>query len=136
MKKIFTLLILSFLSLQALELEWTGSYREALSLAKQENKSVMVLVTSESCGWCRRLERVTLKDADVIKRLNRDYILFQATRGEGTYPESFRVGAVPASLFLKADGSLIINKVIGFWSAEDYLSYLDDVDYKLGKKQY
>jgi hypothetical protein len=34
------------------------------------------------------------------------------------------------------NGRLIINRVVGYWSAEDYLSYLDDVDYKLGKKEY
>ena len=136
MKNIFIVLILGLLSLQAVELKWAHSYKEALSQAKKEKKNIMLLVTSESCGWCRKLERTTLKDRDVVERLNRDYIVFHAIRGEGKYPEALKVGAVPASFFLNTEEKLIINNVIGYWPAEDYLSYMDDVDYKLGKKKY
>ena len=136
MKLLSVLLSLGLLCLHAVDLQWSSSYKEALSLAKKEKKNVMLLVTSESCGWCRKLERTTLKDKNVVERLNKDYIVVHATRGDLTYPEVLKVGSVPASFFLDANGKLIIRKVVGYWSTEDYLSYMDDVDYKLGKKKY
>jgi len=136
MKLLSILLTLGLLCLHAVDLQWAHSYKEALSLAKKEKKNVMLLVTSARCGWCRKLESTTLKDKNVVERLNKKYILVHAMRGDETYPKTFNVGSVPASFFLDADGKLIIRKVVGYWSAEDYLSYMDDVDYKLGKKTY
>ena len=133
MRIILTTLIFVF-SLHAVELNWLHSYKEALTKAKKEQKNVMLLVTSERCGWCRKLEKTTLKDEKVIERLNKNYIVVHLNRGEGDYPDSFKVSSVPATLFLRVDGTLIIKKVVGYWSSEDYLSYLDDVDYKLGKR--
>ena len=136
MRKILILLSLGLLSMHAIDLEWAQSYKEALSKAKKEKKNVMLLVTSETCRWCRKLENTTLVDKDVVQRLQKDYVVVQATRGEGTYPKVLKVGPVPATFFLDVNGKLIIKKVVGYWSAEDYLSYMDDVDFKLGKKKY
>ncbi len=136
MRKILILLSLVSLSLSALELQWVHSYKEALFKAKQEKKNVMLLVTSETCRWCRKLEEITLTNKDVVQRLQKDYVLVQATRDEDDYPKVLNVGPVPATFFLDANGKLIIKQVVGYWPAEDYLSYMDDVDFKLGKKKY
>ena len=136
MNKILILISLCVFSLFANELNWANSYKEALVQAKTENKNVMILITSHTCRWCRKLESETLTNEDIIKRMNKDYISVHVTRGEDDYPEALEAPGVPATYFLNSDGKPIIKKVMGYWNAEDYASFLDDVDYKLGRKEY
>ncbi len=136
MKKIFILLSLSLFSLYAAELEWAGSYKEAVAKASEQKKSVMLLVTTKTCRWCRKLESTTLKDDNVVARLHKDYVSVHVTRDVDDYPCHLKVKGVPTTFFLDVSGKPLIKKVIGYWNAEDYLSFLDDVDYKLGKKEY
>ncbi|MFC2074367.1 thioredoxin family protein [Campylobacterota bacterium] len=136
MKKIFILLSLGLFSLYAADLDWADSYKEAVAKAGEQNKSVMLLVTTETCRWCRKLESTTLKDEKVVTRLQRDYISVHVTRDVDDYPCHLKVKGVPTTFFLDVSGKPLIKKVIGYWNAEDYLSFLDDVDYKLGKKEY
>ncbi len=136
MKKIFILLSLGLFSLYAAELDWADSYKEAVAKAGEQNKNVMLLVTTETCRWCRKLESTTLKDEKVVARLQKGYISVHVTRDVDDYPCHLKVKGVPTTFFLDVSGKPLIKKVIGYWNAEDYLSFLDDVDYKLGKKEY
>lgn len=136
MKKIFIILCLSVFTLFSSELNWADSYKDAVTKAKAQNKNVMVLITSHTCRWCRKLESETLTDEGVIERMNKDYIVVHVTRGEDSYPDSLEAPGVPATYFLNSDGKPIIRKVMGYWNVEDYISFLDDVDYKLGRKEY
>ncbi len=136
MGRLFLILSFSFLTLCADEVQWASSFKEALLQAQAEDKNMMVLITTKSCRWCRKLESQTLTDARVTKRLNRDYISVHLTRDEDEYPRYLNTKGVPTTYFLNRAGQPIIKRVMGYWNVEDYLSYLDDVDYKLGKKSY
>jgi len=136
MYKVLILLCVSFLSLHAADLNWANSFKEALVQAQAEDKQMMVLITTETCRWCRKLESETLTDETVINRLNKDYVSVHLTRGVDEYPRYLSAPGVPATYFLDRAGQPIIKRVMGYWNVEDYLSYLDDVDYKLGKKEY
>jgi len=127
---------LGLISLYGSGLNWADSYADAIAKAKSENKNVMLLITTHTCRWCRKLESETLVDESVTARLNRDYISVHVTRGEDEYPESLNAPGVPATYFLNAEGEPIIKRVMGYWNVEDYSSFLDDVDYKLGRKEY
>ena len=136
MQKFFILLLLGFISLSGAELNWASSYAEAIDKALEQKKNVMLLITTETCRWCRKLESTTLTDTHVVERLEKDYISVHVTRGKDDYPCHLEAKGVPTTFFLDASGKPIIKKVLGYWNAEDYLSFLDDVDYKLGKKDY
>jgi len=136
MYRIFILLCLSYASLHAAEVLWAHSFKEALAKAQAEDKKLMVLITTESCRWCRKLESETLMDDTVVSRLNKDYISVHLTRNVDEYPRYLNAPGVPSTHFLDRAGQPIIKRVMGYWNAEDYLSYLDDVEYKLGKKEY
>lgn len=125
---------MSLFSLYGADLNWAGSYKEAIDKATEQKKSVMLLVTTETCRWCRKLEATTLKDESVVARLQKDYVSVHVTRDVDDYPCHLKVKGVPTTFFLDVSGKPIIKKVIGYWNAEDYLSFLDDVDYKLGKR--
>jgi thioredoxin-related protein len=135
MNKIFLLLFLTFINLHAADIVWAKSFSQALEKAQKEKKNIMLLITTETCRWCRKLESQTLTDEVVVSRLNKDYISVHLTRGVDEYPRYLDAPGVPATYFLDRAGKPIIKRVMGYWNVEDYLSYLDDVDYKLGKKK-
>jgi thioredoxin-related protein len=75
--KIFTKLILiliSILTLNALELEHANSYADALKQGVEQNKSVVLFAHSPFCPWCRKMEADTLSDDEVISFLNKNFI--------------------------------------------------------------
>ncbi len=123
-------------SLCAADINWASSYKDAVDKASEQKKSIMLLVTTKTCRWCRKLESTTLKDTGVVSRLKKSYISVHVTRDEDDYPCHLKASGVPTTFFLDVSGKPLIRKVVGYWNVEDYHSYLDDVDYKLGKKEY
>jgi len=136
MQKFLVILCLSVISLYADGLNWAESFDEAMAKAKAQNKDIMVLITTNTCRWCRKLESQTLSDAEVYTRLNKNYISVHLTRGEDEYPRFLEAPGVPTTYFLNHNARPLIKRVMGYWNVEDYLSFLDDVDYKTGKKEY
>jgi thioredoxin-related protein len=128
MKKILFALFAA-LSLSAAEIDWAHSYAEAQERAKKEQKNILLLITTESCRWCRRLESTTLQNDKVVKRINAEYVAVHVTRDKDKYPEDLVARRVPMSYFLKSDGE-VIHDMMGFWNVEDYLSVLDDAAYE------
>lgn len=50
-------------------------YEQGLAYAKQQNKPVLVDFTGHSCVNCRKMEAAVWSDAEVLKRLKKDYVL-------------------------------------------------------------
>lgn len=134
MRNIIILFFITFIA-SAQEIHFAKDYETAVVQAKKENKLVMVLITTETCKWCRKLEATTLKDPAVIARINAEFVPVHVTRNKDSYPEYLSAQVVPKSYFLYPDGSLVMRGTMGYWIAEDYLSILDDVMYKVKKHQ-
>lgn len=132
-----TILLLFFVlsTLSAAEIEWAQSYTEAKERAYKEDKNILLLITTERCRWCRKLEATTLQDSEVVGRINAGFVAVHVTRGEDDYPSNLKAQMVPMSYFLYPDGRPIMRGIMGYWAAEDYLSIMDDVDRKLKKHQ-
>lgn len=47
----------------------------AITLAKKENKRIMLDVGGEWCGWCHKLDKLFMTDAEVGKELKKGYIV-------------------------------------------------------------
>jgi len=113
------------------KLEWTHSYKEAQKRAINENKVILLLITTKGCRWCRKLENTTLQDDEVTASIGADFIPLHLTRDIDDYPTGLKAKMVPASFFLYHDGKQVMRSVAGYWPAEDYLSILDDVKRKI-----
>ncbi len=129
----FVLSTLLHLSLDASEIKWFHNYDEAVIQAKLQNKKLFVLITSETCRWCRKLEMRTLKDPTITKRINKKYISVALTRDKDSYPKHLKAKMVPMSYYLQ-NNDKVINSVPGYWGVEDYHTVLDDVNYNLRKE--
>jgi len=107
--------------------DWPSDYKEALQKAKKENKDVYMLITSESCGWCRKFERTTLEDKEVLKLLKERYVLVSMMKEWEYIPKKFKTKRVPRHYFLRADGEVIYT-LLGYWNAQDFSSFILEID--------
>ena len=135
MKKIALILVLSLTFLQASELFKAKDYKQAQMLAKQQNKRIMLFLTSPTCYYCKKMKKSTFKISRVVDRINKYYIFVEVDEYDGVYPEELTVPGVPGTFFLNNDGSKIMRHVLGYWSADDFLSFMDDADRKAKKQQ-
>jgi thioredoxin-related protein len=128
-KVITTVMMLSSL-LFGSEIAWVDTYTKAAQLAKAENKIIYMLMTTDQCRWCRKLESTTLQDERVIQRINATFVPIHMTRDVDDYPEHLKARGVPTSFFLTPEGR-IVHKMPGYWDVTDYLSVFDDAERKI-----
>jgi len=94
-------------------------YDEGLTLAKKLDKHVLIDFTTDWCGWCKKMEKETFSDKEVISLINSNFVAvrvdgdskdtlnvdgYKITEKDLTRME-YRVSGYPAFWFLKSDGS-------------------------------
>ncbi len=124
MKKIALWLALPF-CLMGAEINWSANYAEAQAKAKKESKPMLVIITTEQCRWCRKLEATTLEDDGIISTINGKFAAVHVTRDKSVYPKNLTAKMVPMSYFLDPNGK-VLHSMPGYWPTEDYQSILND----------
>lgn len=124
MKKIL-LLTLFVATLFGADIAWQDTFAAAQAKAKKESKPMLVIITTEQCRWCRKLEATTLSDDDIISKINTRFVPVHVTRDKSVYPNVLTAKMVPMSYFLDGNGK-VLHSIPGYWTAEDYSSILDD----------
>lgn len=79
-----SLLALMFLiPAQAQDIKWY-SWEEAVELSQNSPKKVFIDVYTNWCGWCKRMDATTFKDAEIVKYLNDNFypVKFNAEQKE------------------------------------------------------
>lgn len=132
MKKILALCFLA-ISILGADITWNSSYDQALLKAKKEGKPLMVLITSETCRWCRKLESTTLQDDEIVSRINTSFQVVNVTKDKSIYPKNLTAKMVPMSYFVDPRNGKVLYSMPGFWGTEDYNSILDDAIQKYKK---
>jgi len=127
MKKL--LLSIFILSGTLLAVDWVKDIDTALELAKKEHKNVMVMVEGEHCRWCKKMKGRTLTDDAVEKRLEK-FVVVKVMREDGNAMAKLPpVEGVPTIFFME-DDKAIMEKVVGYFNVEDFISYINDVEKK------
>lgn len=124
MKKL-ALLALLMANLFASDIAWNDTYEQAQAKAKKESKPMLVIITSEQCRWCRKLESTTLSDDEIVSKINSRFAAVHVTRDKSVYPRNLTAKMVPMSYFLDSTGKILYS-MPGYWPVEDYQSILDD----------
>ena len=128
MNKIILGLLL--LSSTLFSLEWVKDIDTALKIAKKEHKNIMVLVEGENCRWCKKMKHRTLSDESVEKRLKK-FVVVKVMREDGNAMSVLPpIQGVPTVFFIK-ENKAVLEDVVGYFNAEDFLSYIDDVEKKV-----
>jgi thioredoxin-related protein len=112
-------------NLYAAEISWNDTFASAQSKAKKESKPMLVIITTEQCRWCRKLEATTLSNDEIVTKINTRFVPVHVTRDKSIYPKSLTAKMVPMSYFVDGNGN-VIHAMPGYWDVEDYSSILDD----------
>ena len=131
MKKLLALLLFLPLGLFA-DITWQKDIPTAFELAKKEHKVVMIFVEGETCRWCKKMKHRTLSDENVDKRLQ-PYIAVKVFReNKEAMKDLPEIQGVPTIFFMTAEKK-ILESVIGYYTVEDFISYINDVEKDLAK---
>ncbi len=101
-------------------IEWfRGSWTEALAKARKEGRLLFVEVSRDGCGYCRKLEGTTFRDASVAREL-RTLVCFELNASRPAHAPIAREYAptiYPTMLFLESDGR-VRDRVLGYVEAD------------------
>jgi thioredoxin-related protein len=121
------ILIATFMSSILLaEMNWIPDLEDAYDVAEKENKIVMVMLSQEGCPGCEYMTDVVLKDDDVAKIFNRNFIAVYLDIHEDQVPLELKHFGTPTFYFLKADET-ILDVTRGTKNELDFLDKLENV---------
>lgn len=69
------------------DINWM-SFEEALALNEKEPKLIFVDVFTEWCGWCKKMDASTFKEAHIVKYMNENYYCVKLD-AEGSDPITY-----------------------------------------------
>lgn len=127
---LFSMLLLS-VTLNAVELNWEHNYTKALDTAKKEKKAVYLFIGADFCKHCDRFKKLTLSKENVIKDMEKDYVLLYMSRDQHDIPDRFEIYGVPRHYFLTSDGEIIADgqgsrELAGWYDILDEVELLKD----------
>ncbi len=123
-------------SAQSLQL-FEGSYEELVKEASRKGKPYMVDFYTSWCGYCRKLDQTTFRDAQVVEALNNGFLVLKVNAEQGEGPRlarQFRVTGFPTMLFFDSKGNLK-GKIPGYVPAQRFLGELKRYEEDVPKKE-
>ena len=127
MKKIFLLLAILFTSVFA-QTQFTDLF-DAYDDAKNQNKTVIIMLSMKGCPGCEYMKSVVFENSDVAKRLKNDFIVVELDVHEDSVPEKLEYFATPTFYFLDANEK-ILKRLNGGENAKDFLATLQEMKKK------
>jgi thioredoxin-related protein len=108
-----------------------SDYKEAFRVAKERNRPVFILFTTKYCRWCTKLKETTLKEQEIIMRLNSEYIVLLLDKNHSLYPSKYKVSAVP-SVYITDKNEEIFTSIVGYHkNPHDYIKWFNYVKIEL-----
>ncbi len=110
---------------------FSGELKDALLAAKKQQKPLMVMVTTESCRYCKKMKEETLQNSRVKAEIS-DFLF---TRVDQHDPEA--VHYLPAinyapTIFFVSPKFKIVNSAEGYLPPHKFLPWIEDTKNKLG----
>jgi thioredoxin-related protein len=104
-------------------MQWLDNYDKAVKVAVQENKKILLIVTTNGCKWCGKLIHFTMNDPKVIVYAQENYVSLKLKENDPTLFPKYKSSIYPVSYILDTKGR-IQKKLYGYKLANDYLKFL------------
>jgi len=115
------------------ELQWQGSYDEAVKAAAAGDKIIMALFTTTTCPYCTKLKEETLADPAVRASLKGAVLVEMqpGSPGSDELAARFMVRNVPAVFFMDAHDGLL-GKISGYVPPVRFVEFVNDAKQAAG----
>lgn len=129
MKKLIFLLFALFapLSLVADAIQWAPSWDEAVAKALKEDKKMMVLMTSERCRFCIRMEEEVFANDAIAFQINEEFVPLKYDISNEPYPPALRVRGTPTIYFIPPKDPEAMEQVVGYRGPMQFMQILHQV---------
>lgn len=112
----------------AKEYKYFTNYAQALQKSKQTNKPIMLLITTHTCPWCRKLEAQTLRKPIVDNYIQNNYIPLSLIKDKDSYPQKFEAIVTP-TIYLINSKEKNIGQIIGYKPVDKFIKKLKNTQY-------
>lgn len=102
---------------------YKGTWKEALTIAKKENKLIFLDIYATWCGPCKKLKSNTFSDAKVGSFYNNNFInlAMDGERGEGlVLAQKYLLKSYPTLLFIDEKGN-VVTRTVGYHDSEEFI---------------
>jgi thioredoxin-related protein len=125
MKKIIIFLLMTF-GLNASEITWIESYKEAAKVAKTEDKPLLIFINRPDCGACKVMKEITFQDKTIILYINEHFIPVSLNIDKNDLPKTLKAEVTPTFHFVKYDGTKLRETLLGGKTGKFYLNILKE----------
>ncbi|HNB21156.1 MAG TPA: thioredoxin family protein [Candidatus Melainabacteria bacterium] len=112
------------------DLMWSTSLATSLNQAKLKRKYVLADMYTDWCGWCKRLDRDTFSNPQMMAYLNSKYVCAKINaegNAEGRQVAAkYRVSGFPCGLVFDPSGKFI-GKLSGYYKPDEYQNALEQL---------
>ncbi|MEP7195293.1 MAG: DUF255 domain-containing protein [Saprospiraceae bacterium] len=112
-----------------------GTFKEALDLAKSQDKLIFMDAFTSWCGPCKRMSAYTFPDPKVGEYYNTNFINIKVDMEKEEGPalaKTYSVGSYPTLLYIDGDGKVIF-RTAGMRGADEFILLGMDVMKKIDK---
>jgi thiol:disulfide interchange protein len=110
----------------AKRITWVNGYEAGLSQAKAQHKIAVMDFYTDSCGWCREMDKKTFADKSVIQMSEKFVMVKVNAMKDRTAMIRHEVRGFPTMLVLNEEGKEL-TRIPGFRRAEDLVSDMKEV---------
>ena len=94
-------------------IEWQPSFSKGLEIAKKAKKPIMADFYADWCGWCKKLDKTTYQDKNVIE-LSKKFVCIKVDTDQDQATSSkYGVKGLPTIVFLSPKGD-VTNQIVGY----------------------
>ncbi len=101
------------------------TYEQALELAKQNNKPIMLKLTADNCKYCTKMDKEVLADNEVKLFLDKNFITVNINVDKEELPLKLKRTITPTFIFVDRNEN-ITSKLPGSWNKKDFMDLLNN----------
>lgn len=114
-------------------LGYENNYKQALAKAKKVDKPMMLVISTKTCPWCRKLEQQVLKRENINKQVQSNFVGVPIEKDTDIYPKKFIPKVVPTIVFVNPKDESVIFTSYGYKPKKEFTQLLKDVNLEYKK---
>lgn len=111
-------------------LGYSQGYAQALQKAKKANKPMMLVISTKTCPWCRKLENQVLRKEVINKEVQKNFVGVGLERDDDSYPTNFSPAVVPTVLFVNPHNEKVFYDSFGYLPKKEFSKVIEEAKKK------